>query len=580
MSFAKKQIVRHSPKNSPIASDSLHPILNRILSHRGITDTQQITYTLNDLLPFKNLRQIDKAVQVLSDAIKKQSHILILGDFDADGATSTALAVSALKAFGASKVTYLVPNRFEYGYGLTPEIVDVAAIQKPDLIITVDNGISSCAGVLQAKKHGIRVIITDHHLPGSEIPEADAIINPNQPYDTFESKGLAGVGVVFYFMWALRSHLHEQGWFEKNHIQAPNLADFLDLVALGTIADLAPLDYNNRILVQQGLQRIRKKQRPGIQALIEVAQRNAAKLVATDLGFAIGPRLNAAGRLDDMSLGIECLLTPHLPKAREIAQQLDQLNKERRLIENDMQQQADHILRDFFTSSTTQPTAGMCLYHPEWHQGVIGILASRVKEKFYRPVIAFANSNETNMLKGSARSIPGLHLRDTLDAIATEHPTLITKFGGHAQAAGLQIEQQHFEKFSEIFDKSVMKRVSPDMFTNNIMSDGELSGEELSLSLAYLLRETTPWGQQFPEPLFDGQFKILDQRLVGSKHLKLSLLAENCSRPFNAIMFNVNLNDWPNEGCEQIQAAYRLDINEYQGQQNLQLIVEYLEPVK
>ncbi len=576
----KKHITRYQTKTPFTATESVHPVLSRVLAHRNISNCQEITYPLAQLLPCKDLLNIDKAVEILIAALAKKAHILIIGDFDTDGATSTALAVSALKIFGAAKVGYLVPNRFEYGYGLTPEIVDVARQLQPNLIITVDNGISSCAGVERAKAYGIQVIITDHHLPGEKIPIADAIVNPNQIGDHFKSKNLAGVGVIFYVMWALRNALHACGWFVQNNIDPPNLANFLDLVALGTVADLAPLDYNNRILTQQGLQRIRMGQsRPGIQALLEIAHKNPTKIIASDLGFTASPRLNAAGRLDDMSLGIECLLAKTLPQAREIAQQLDQLNKERRLIESDMQQQADHILAELINDPRTKTTIGVCLYHEDWHQGVIGILASRVKDQLHRPVIIFAKANEAEMLKGSARSIPGLHIRDTLDNIANRHPTIINKFGGHAQAAGLSIEAKYFATFCEIFNQSVSAQLSNEALTEKLMSDGELLDEDFSLNLAYLLREATPWGQHFPEPLFDGQFKILDQRLVANKHLKLSLQANSSTKVLNAIAFNIDLANWPNHGCEHIQAAYRLDINEYQGQQNLQLIIEYLEPI-
>lgn len=574
----QKKIIRHTAQVIPTFSDTMPMPLKRVLAHRGLTDLKEVTYALEHLLPFKDLLNIDKAVEVLVEALTKQARLLIVGDFDADGATSTALAVSALKAFGAKNVSYLVPNRFENGYGLTPEIVDIAAKQQPDLIITVDNGISSVEGVERAKFHGISVLITDHHLPGAQVPQALAIVNPNQHNDLFKSKNLAGVGVVFYLMWALRNRLHEQEWFATNHQKPPNLASFLDLVALGTVADLVPLDYNNRILVQQGLQRIRSVCRPGIQALLEVARRNPATLVAADLGFALGPRLNAAGRLQDMSLGIECLLSETLQKAREIAQNLDRLNQERRIIEGDMQRQADQILADFSLNYPDKSTMGLCLYHEDWHQGVIGILASRVKDQIYRPVIAFAKGIEAGVLKGSGRSVPGLHIRDVLDIIASRYPTLIAKFGGHAQAAGLQIASEHFVQFSVAFDQVVTERLSADNLTDRLMSDGELTGEEFSVQLAYLFRETTPWGQQFPQPLFDGVFKVLEQRLISNKHLKLSLLADSCSRPLSAIAFNVDVDIWPNEAYAFIQAAYRLDINTYQGQQNLQLIVEHLEP--
>lgn len=576
----KKHITRYTPPNTSLLSQSTHPVLQKVLLHRNVTDLKELRYTLDQLLPFDGLLDINKAVDILIAGLENSAHILVLGDFDADGATSTTLAVSALKAFGAENVSYLVPNRFEYGYGLTPEIVDVAALRQPHIIMTVDNGISSCAGVLRAKEHGMQVIITDHHLPGAETPQADAIVNPNQHGDSFKSKSLAGVGVIFYLMWALRNRLHERNWFHQKKIELPNLANFLDLVALGTVADLAPLDYNNRILVQQGLQRIRKGQvRPGIAALLEIASRNPSRIVTSDLGFAIGPRLNAAGRLDDMSLGIECLLTQSVPKAREIAKKLDQLNVERRLIESDMQQQADHILAsiNLDEKGIQDQTTGICLYHEDWHQGVIGILASRVKDKMHRPVIAFANANDNTTLKGSARSIPGLHIRDTLDAIASQYPELIEKFGGHAQAAGLQIASKNFPQFCKIFDQLASEKLTSEELTGKLMSDGALLGEEFSLKLAYLLREATPWGQHFPEPLFDGQFKVLDQRLVGNKHLKLTVLAKDYATPLNAIAFNVDLANWPNPDCEYIHAAYRLDVNEYQGQQSLQLIIEYFE---
>lgn len=622
----KRSIVRYTSEITSNLPESFPSALKRIFAHRGIKDQQQLDYSLNKLLPFNNLLNMDKAVAVLTQAIEREEHILVVGDFDADGATSTSLAVSALKIFGAKQVSYLVPNRFEYGYGLTPEIVAVAAKRQPNLIMTVDNGISSVEGVEAAHDFGIPVLITDHHLPGLKTPRAVAIINPNQIGDEFKSKNLAGVGVVFYLMWALRNQLHANRWFIKLGQEAPNIANFLDFVALGTIADLVPLDFNNRILVQQGIKRIRSHPRPGIQALLEVARRKAATLVASDLGFALGPRLNAAGRLDDMSLGIECLLSENLLKAREIAQRLDTLNQERRIIENDMQQQANEILVNLSLQKNYIPTAfqaetrrkpgrgaslpqeymntetsfsnlapakageslslkgeeyslptGLCIYHEEWHQGVIGILASRVKDHLYRPVIAFANSNEPGMLKGSARSVPGLHIRDILDLIANRYPHLMDKFGGHAQAAGLQMSSAVFDEFCHVFNQTVTENLSAENLVDQLMSDGALTEEEITLNLVYLLREVTPWGQHFPPPLFDGRFKVLDQRLVGDKHLKMTLQIENGSKSLSAIAFNVDLNMWPNPEFEDITAAYRLDINEYQGQQNLQLILEYIE---
>jgi single-stranded-DNA-specific exonuclease len=499
--------------------------------------------------------------------------IVIVGDFDADGATSCALCLRALRAMGAGQVHYLVPNRFEYGYGLTPEIVKVAAEFQPDLIVTVDNGISSVDGVAAAKQQGIRVLITDHHLAGEQLPAATAIVNPNLAGDTFPSKHLAGVGVAFYVMLALRARLREQGWFEKEAIPEPNLAQYLDLVALGTVADVVPLDRNNRILVQQGIQRMRAGHcAPGIRALLEVGGRSLSRIVAADLGFVVGPRLNAAGRLDDMSVGIECLLTGDAAAASRMAARLDALNRERKEIESDMQARALEAIAGLKLDARQLPV-GLCLFDAEWHQGVIGILAARIKERFHRPVIAFARSGPGE-LKGSARSVTGLHIRDALDAVAARHPDLIAKFGGHAMAAGLSLPEGHYPAFAAAFDEEVSRHLSRDDLSGVIYSDGELSGEELSLETAQLLRDASPWGQGFPAPVFEGNFNVVSHRVVGQRHLKMTLSPERGNCQIDGIAFNTEV--LPG-GRQQVHIAYRLDVNEFRGIVSPQLIVEYME---
>ncbi|CAN5411604.1 single-stranded-DNA-specific exonuclease RecJ [soil metagenome] len=573
----KKTIIRRQTTTS--VNDlpkELHPILQHVYRNRGVQSASELERGLDKLLPYQQLMGIEGAMLCLYEALQQQQRILIVGDFDADGATSSAVAVSALRALGAGEVHYLVPNRFEYGYGLTPEIVEVAKKWQPDLIITVDNGISSCAGVAAAKAVGIKVLVTDHHLPGAELPIADSIVNPNQTGDVFPSKNLAGVGVIFYVMLALRSYLREREWFTKRSIAEPNMASLLDLVALGTVADVVPLDKNNRILVHQGLQRIRAgTARVGIQALLTVAGRSCERLVAADLGFAIAPRLNAAGRLDDMSLGIECLLCEDPKRAQTIAGELDALNKERRLIEEDMQQQALQELAKLNFNNNELPY-GVCLFDKSWHQGVIGILASRLKERLHRPVIAFAPGTDGE-LKGSARSIAGVHIRDVLDLIASSNPGLISRFGGHAMAAGLALEQAKYTQFAQCFAAEIAKQIGTKNLQGVIESDGELAAADFAMPLAEALREGGPWGQTFPEPLFDGEFRVLYQRLVGNKHLKLTLGLAGQTKSFDAIAFNVDLKQWPNHRCEQVRAAFRLDINEYQGVKNLQLVVEHLE---
>lgn len=551
----------------------LHPVLRRVYAARAVETADDLDTSLNKLIAPAELAGLPAAVDLLQHAIVNRQRIVVVGDFDADGATSCALCLRALRAMGAAEVHYLVPNRFEYGYGLTPEIVDVAAQLQPDLLVTVDNGISSIDGVAAAKQRGIKVLITDHHLPGKQLPAADAIVNPNNVGDSFPSKSLAGVGVAFYVMLALRARLREHGWFAKQAIAEPKLAQYLDLVALGTVADVVPLDRNNRILVQQGVQRMRAGHCvPGIRALFEVAGRSLSRMVATDLGFTVGPRLNAAGRLDDMSLGIECLLTDDAAAATRMAARLDELNRDRKLIETDMQTRALAAIEALDLRDDRLPV-GLCLFDPGWHQGVIGILAARIKERFHRPVIAFARSGEGE-IKGSARSVAGLHIRDALDAVATRHPDLIEKFGGHAMAAGLSLPEDHYPAFAAAFDKEVSRHLSREDLNGVIYSDGELSDQELSLDTAQLLRDASPWGQGFPAPVFEGDFTVVSHRVVGQRHLKMTLSPATGNCQIDAIAFNTEVLP---RGSQRVHMAYRLDVNEYRGNVSPQLIVEHME---
>jgi single-stranded-DNA-specific exonuclease len=552
-------------------------VLKRIFLTRGITDTSQLDKQLQTLLPFNTLKGINQACLRLEIALQAQQRILIIGDFDADGATSTALAITALRTMGAKFVEYLVPNRFEFGYGLTPAIVEVASKWQPHLIITVDNGIASFEGVETANKLGIDVLITDHHLPAETVPNAYAIVNPNQHGCTFPSKSIAGVGVIFYVMLALRRHLANSNWFSDMNIPEPNMASFLDLVALGTVADVVGLDQNNRIMVNQGMARIRQGLcREGIKALIEIAGRECSRLRESDLGFAIAPRLNAAGRLDDMALGIECLITLDSQQARNYCKQLDELNQERKQIETEMKEQAmlalDKLSMDVDYKRNHLPIA-LCLYDKTWHQGVIGILAGRMKERYHRPVIAFSLVNEDE-LKGSARSVPDLNIRDVLAAVAKDHPGLITKFGGHAMAAGLSINLQSFDAFREALVTEVSKHIELSECEGELLTDGPLEPGEFNIETALLIQQAGPWGQQFAEPVFDNVFEILDQRLVGQNHLKMTLVSTKGGDQVDAIAFNVDLKLWPNHRVKYIHAAYKLDINFYQGRTRLQLLVQ------
>ncbi|EDP46792.1 single-stranded-DNA-specific exonuclease RecJ [Rickettsiella grylli] len=557
----------------------LHPVLQRIYAARGIKSKAELDYQLQHLLHYQSLTGIEEAAKCLGEALMQQQRLLVVGDFDSDGATSSALAVNALRQFGAQHVDFLVPNRFEYGYGLTPEIVELALqTKKPDLIITVDNGISSHDGVIAAKAAGLKVVITDHHLPAESLPCADAIVNPQQQGDQFPSKHLAGVGVIFYVMLALRQYLRCHAWFEKMKCALPNMGQFLDLVALGTVADLVSFDRNNRILVSQGLQWIKKgKARPGIYALLTLAKCEKEYLVASDLSFTIAPRLNAAGRLADMSLGIACLLETDFNRAYDYALQLSQLNEERRKIENTMKHEAFIILEKIIKKKSLKK--GICLYDSRWHQGVIGLLASRLSERLHRPTIIFADGHQTNELKGSARSIRGVHIRDLLANLALRYPHLMTKFGGHAMAAGLSLKKESFDAFSQLFQQECEQQCQTDCLPA-IYTDGELTQEALHIEFAELIRyQSGPWGQDFPEPVFEGCFRVLTQRLVGDKHLKMVLTTQKGNnKPIEAIAFNVNPH-WPNHRAEYITACYRLDINYYQGRKTLQLIIENLKIV-
>lgn len=572
------QLRRREVDDSITLPEELSPLLRRLYASRGVKTPDDLQRGLKGMLHWRDLTGVEKAVEMLHDAFEKNLRIMVVGDFDADGATSTALSVLALRAMGCRSVEYLVPNRFEDGYGLSPEVVDQAHARGAQMIMTVDNGISSHAGVDHAHKLGIGVLVTDHHLPGDTLPDADAMVNPNLADCPFPSKSLAGVGVAFYLMLVLCNHLKAKGWFEARGIAVPKIVEFLDLVALGTVADVVPLDTNNRILTWQGLSRIRAGVcRPGIKALLEIANRDAAKLVASDLGFALGPRLNAAGRLDDMSVGVALLLCDNLGEARVLANELDALNQTRKEIELGMQAEALTLCEKLERSSDELP-GGLAMYHPEWHQGVVGILASRIKERFHRPVIAFAPAGN-GQLKGSGRSIQGLHMRDALERLDTLHPGLMLKFGGHAMAAGLSLEEARFEEFQRHFGDLVTEWLDPALLQGEILSDGELTSQEMTIEMAQMLREAGPWGQMFPEPLFDGRFRLLQQRLVGERHLKVMVEPVGGGPLLDGIAFNVDTAVWPDNGVREVTLAYRLDINEYRGNRSLQLIIENLWPI-
>lgn len=574
----KKTIVLRPVKKKHALQGNLHPLLERIFLARGITSELELDRTLAKLPSPWLLSGMEEMVEHLIVAINEQQKICIVADFDADGATSCAVAIKGLQLLGAGQVTFVVPNRFEYGYGLTPEIVELVKLQNPDVIITVDNGISSIDGVKAATDSGIKVLVTDHHLPGSNLPAATAIVNPNLLDDKFPNKSLAGVGVIFYVLLALRSSLRDINWFETNQVKEPNLAQLLDYVALGTVADVVALEQSNRILVYQGLLRIRTGRcHPGLTALVEVSGKNPQTITAADLGFSLGPRLNAAGRMDDMSLGIQCLLSDDPALAKDIALQLDELNNDRREVEAVMKHEALTYLSEMKALDEHHLPAGVCLFDANWHQGVIGILASRIKDQVHRPVIAFAPAGK-DLIKGSARSIPGVHIRDVLSDIAAAHPKLLSKFGGHAMAAGLSLKMHDYPPFALAFDEMVSKRLASVDLEQKILSDGELAEQEMTIEIADLLQNSATWGQEFPEPLFDGVFDVIQSRIVGQRHLKLVLRKPVGDLVIDAIAFFV---DRPEHwlGLRQIKAVYKLDINEFRGNRTVQFIVQYFEKI-
>lgn len=572
----KKKIVPRPQNKKKSHLENIDPVLSKIFTARGITENDQLERTLVKLPSPWLLSGMESMVEHLITAIEQQQKISIVADFDADGATSCVVALKGLGLLGANAVSYVVPNRFEYGYGLTPEIVELVKKQKPDIIITVDNGISSIDGVKVAKDFGIKVLITDHHLPGEVLPEADAIVNPNVDDDEFPSGNIAGVGVIFYVLMALRGRLREQQWFEKQKIQQPNLAQLLDYVALGTVADVVALDQVNRILVHQGLLRIRSgHSHPGIKALIEIAGKQFSSIGASDLGFAIGPRLNAAGRMDDMSLGIQCLLTDDEHLAKDMAEQLDELNRDRKDVEAQMKDQAISLLNEMQAFDEKHLPAGVCLFEKYWHQGVIGILASRIKDRLHRPVVAFASA-DNGEIKGSARSIPGVHIRDVLSEIASSHPQILSKFGGHAMAAGMTIQMHDYPVFALAFDEVVAKHLDKVDLEQKIYSDGQLSEEEITQEFTEQIKDAGTWGQEFPEPVFDGVFDVIQCRIVGQQHLKFVLRFPFSELLIDAIAFFVEKpENWL--GTRSINSAYKLDINEYRGNKSVQLMLQYIE---
>ncbi|ATZ72232.1 single-stranded-DNA-specific exonuclease RecJ [Idiomarina sp. X4] len=563
-------IRRYPTVSDDFLPQNVPPLLRQIYARRGVSNEQELSLNAAGLTHFSSLKGIDSAVDILADALEKQSSICICGDFDADGATSSALMVSALKAFGFSNVGYRVPNRMTDGYGLSVSMVEELAAREVKVIVTVDNGIAAHEAIGRASELNIRVIVTDHHLPAETLPSAAAIVNPNQPGCPFPSKNLAGVGVAFYVLLALRAHLREKQ-------ATPNLADWLDLVALGTVADVVPLDYNNRILVHQGLARIKCGLcRPGIKALLEVSNRNASQLNASDLGFALAPRINAAGRLDDISLGIECLLAEK-EHAQRLAQQLNELNLQRRNIESDMREHAEAAVAKLQFDTGQVPDL-VTLYQPDWHAGVIGIVAGRVKEQVNRPVIALAHEDD-DILKGSARSVSGLHMRDLLERVHTLEPNIMERFGGHAMAAGLTLKKANLQRFSELAQAVAQEWLTEEQKQRVYWSDGELTLPELTINNVDMLQNAGPWGQHFPEPMFDGEFDIVDQRIVGEKHLKC-VLRHPQGDVLDAIAFNVDTNEWPNNSVQRVELLYKPQLNHFRGKTSVQLLVEQIRAIR
>ena len=568
-----KRIERRAvPDRDPSFLPHRHPILRRVLAARSIEDDGDLDHSLARLLPPDGLLDLDRAAALLDRAIESSARIVVVGDYDADGATGCAVAVRGLRLLGAADVRFVVPDRLRHGYGLTPEIVEIANELRPGLIVTVDNGISSVDGVDRAKRLGIDVLITDHHLPGRQLPAADAIVNPNRPGDRFPSKCLAGVGVMFYVLGALRARRRERAGSGGG----PNLAALLDLVALGTVADVVPLDHNNRILVEQGLRRIRAgRASPGVTALLRVAGRDIGHAVAADLGFAAGPRLNAAGRLTDMRRGIECLLSEDEGEATRIAGELDALNAERREIEAGMQAQAAALLD---AVDDAVPDAAVALFRGDWHPGVVGILASRVKDRLHRPVAVFAPDVDGEHLRGSVRSIPGVHVRDLLDIVATRYPGVVERFGGHAMAAGLTIRHAMFERFRDAFAAEADRLIPAETRQAVVLTDGEIPGPEFNLGLARSIRDAAPWGQGFPEPVFDGVFRVAGERLVGGRHTKLRLRPRGVERPLDAIAFNREPPLAVNADGE-VRMAYRFVVNAFRGEERPEIVVEEIAAV-
>ena len=563
---------RPVPEAAPAFLPHCHPVLRRVLAARAVGSDGDLDHSLARLLPPDGLLDLDRAAALLDDAIESSSRIVVVGDYDADGATGCAVAVRGLRLLGAADVRFVVPDRRRHGYGLTPEIVEVADEQRPRLVVTVDNGISSLEGVARAKALGIDVLITDHHLPGAELPAADAIVNPNRPGDGFPSKCLAGVGVMFYVLGALRARRRKRAGGHGG----PNLAALLDLVALGTVADVVPLDHNNRILVEQGLRRIRAgRASPGVAALLRVAGRDLARTVAADLGFAAGPRLNAAGRLTDMRRGIECLLSEREDEAMRIAGELDTLNAERREIEAGMQAQAATLLGAI---DDTVPDAAVALFREDWHAGVVGILASRVKDRLHRPVAAFAPDVDGEHLKGSVRSIPGVHVRYLLDTVATRNPGLIERFGGHAMAAGLTLRRGNFDRFRAAFADEADRAMPAEVRQAVLLTDGEIPGPDFNLDLARSIRDAAPWGQGFPEPIFDGVFTVAAERRVGGRHTRLRLRPRGADQPLDAIAFNREPPLVTNADGE-VRIAYRFVVNAFRGEERPELVVEEIAAV-
>ncbi len=566
------EIRRYQVVDDEFLPQQIPPLLRQIYARRGVRRADELSLKASGLLHFSSLRGIDKAVELLLNALKNQEKVCICGDFDADGATSSALMVSALQAFGLQQVGYRVPNRMTDGYGLSVAMVEQLAVENVQLIVTVDNGIAAHDAIALAREKGIQVLVTDHHLPPEELPPANAIVNPNQHGCEFPSKNLAGVGVAFYVLLALRSALREQGVEPL-----PNLADWLDLVALGTVADVVPLDYNNRVLVQQGIARIRKgMSRPGIKALLEVANRDASQLAASDLGFALGPRINAAGRLDDIGLGIECLLAGET-RAQQLAQQLNDLNQQRKSIETEMREHAESAVAKLRFDQGQVPDL-VTLYQPDWHAGVIGIVAGRVKEQVNRPVIALANDDD-EFLKGSARSVSGLHMRDLLERVHSLEPGIMERFGGHAMAAGLTMKKENLARFSVLAEQVASEWLSEEQKQRVFWSDGELTTLQLSQDSVNMLQSAGPWGQQFPEPMFDGQFELVDQRIVGERHLKL-VVRHPQGELLDAIAFNVDTQQWPAQQASVVELLYKPQLNHFRGRTNVQLLVEQIRAIR